>query len=121
MYRSPVCAGGVGLACNWMTAMDEARITAIAQALCRSARIDPDSILPPETEPEYPGSMSPAVQPIPAWERFRGAAQNYCESPLTFRRCETVRCATSLEMYAGGLIVFEPTILVEGTRDRLGR
>ena len=58
--------------------MDEARIAAIARALCRSAGIDPDSILPPETEPEYPGSMSPAVKRMPAWERFRTAAENYC-------------------------------------------
>lgn len=65
--------------------MDEARIKAIARALCRSARIDPDAIL--DAEPRL-GLMSPAMEPIPAWERFRSAAENYCQTRQDLRADE---------------------------------
>lgn len=60
--------------------MDESRVRAIARALCRSARVDPDTLLSTDAACSLP---EPCVSPIastPAWERFRAAAQKYCET-----------------------------------------
>ena len=57
-------------------AVEDVRITRIARALCRSARIDPDSILT-SGEPELAkraGKHGPAEGAVPAWTMVRGAA-----------------------------------------------
>lgn len=70
--------------------MEDDRITRIARALCRSARIDPDSILTSsdlDAEPaKHAGKPSPASKPspaddaVPAWTMFRGAALTFIHS-----------------------------------------
>lgn len=60
--------------------MDEPRVRAVARALCRSARIDPDSLVSADAECSLPESFAFPIAPTPAWERFRAAAQKYCES-----------------------------------------
>lgn len=64
--------------------MEDDRIIRIARALCRSARIDPDSILAGDrpdaeraTDVRNPGS---ADEPVPAWTTFRGAALTFIHS-----------------------------------------
>lgn len=64
--------------------MEEDRISRIARALCRSARIDPDSILTGERlaiecakDVRQPSS---ADDPVPAWTMFRGAALTFIHS-----------------------------------------
>lgn len=57
--------------------MDEARIEHIARAMARSAGFDPDAIIGPETGAFYATSMSPAKNTMPAWHRFRRAAENF--------------------------------------------
>ena len=65
-------------------AMEDERITRIARALCRSARIDPDSVLTAdrldaeETKP-LPQPRSPD-DAVPAWTMFRGAALTFIHS-----------------------------------------
>lgn len=66
------------------TMMDDDRINRIARALCRSARIDPDGILPGEdTDPELlrhdvRGQVSGRA--VPAWTMFRGAALTFIQA-----------------------------------------
>lgn len=64
--------------------MEDDRITRIARALCRSARIDPDSILAadgPGSEPAAAARKpSPANGAVPAWTMFRGAALTFIHS-----------------------------------------
>ena len=64
--------------------MEDERITRIARALCRSARIDPDSPLidvrlapPPALDIDGPED---AVTSQPAWTMFRGAALTFIHS-----------------------------------------
>jgi hypothetical protein len=64
--------------------MEDDRIIRIARALCRSARIDPDSILIGDELGEAsgkaaagPASAEPAM---PAWTMFRGAALTFVHS-----------------------------------------
>jgi len=64
--------------------MEDERITRIARALCRSARIDPDSPLiddRPRAE-AAPDIMKPAAadDTQPAWTMFRGAALTFVHS-----------------------------------------
>jgi hypothetical protein len=65
-------------------AMEDDRITRIARALCRSARIDPDSILTSgDFDPEpakQAGKNKPADDAVPAWTMFRGAALTFIHS-----------------------------------------
>lgn len=60
--------------------MEQNRVEFIARALCRSAGFDPDQTLSPDTQQVPMGSMSPALVPLPAWQRFCGAAQAYCDT-----------------------------------------
>ncbi|MFA6965493.1 MULTISPECIES: hypothetical protein [Bosea] len=64
--------------------MEDERITRIARALCRSARIDPDSVLtgdPLDAEPPKNDRMpSFADATVPAWTMFRGAALTFIHS-----------------------------------------
>jgi hypothetical protein len=64
--------------------MEDDRITRIARALCRSARIDPDSTLTenqPGTEAEKRGRQAQAADDtVPAWTMFRGAALTFIHS-----------------------------------------
>lgn len=64
--------------------MEDDRITRIARALCRSARIDPDSILTSgdlDAEPaKHAAKPSPADDAVPAWTMFRGAALTFVHS-----------------------------------------
>lgn len=64
--------------------MEDDRITRIARALCRSARIDPDSILTSgdlDAEPaKHAGKPRPAGDTVPAWTMFRGAALTFIHS-----------------------------------------
>lgn len=61
--------------------MEDDRITRIARALCRSARIDPDSILTGaelEADPaKQAGKPRRADDAVPAWTMFRGAALTF--------------------------------------------
>lgn len=64
--------------------MENDRIIRIARALCRSARIDPDSILSSE---EFAGASEkvtdsplPTEKAMPAWTMFRGAALTFVHS-----------------------------------------
>ncbi|MEN5082279.1 hypothetical protein ABE438_07315 [Bosea sp. TWI1241] len=53
---------------------DEERIIRIARAMCRSARIDPDSILD-ERNARLPMRDGPgSSEPLPAWTAFRADA-----------------------------------------------
>lgn len=62
-------------------AMEDDRITRIARALCRSARIDPDSILTSDgIDADRAGiaMKSRALdEKLPAWTMFRGAALTF--------------------------------------------
>lgn len=78
--------------------MDDARVQAIARALCRSARIDPDSILQPDGEQPCSGSVTQATKLMPAWERFRTAAENYCAARQDFRMDLSVPRASNSKM-----------------------
>ncbi|WP_327529478.1 hypothetical protein [Bosea sp. (in: a-proteobacteria)] len=68
--------------------MEDERITRIARALCRSARIDPDSILTSGALDAEPAKQAGnpttadelADQPVPAWTMFRGAALTFIHS-----------------------------------------
>lgn len=65
-------------------AMEDERITRIARALCRSARIDPDSVLTAdqldaEEAKPLPQPKSPD-DAVPAWTMFRGAALTFIHS-----------------------------------------
>ncbi len=75
------------------TTMDDDRITRIARALCRSARIDPDGILPGEgADPEllrHDVRGQVGGRAVPAWTMFRGAA-------LTFIQAHEERVVTPL-------------------------
>lgn len=66
------------------TAMDDDRITRIARALCRSARIDPDGILPGEgADPEllrHDVRGQVGGREVPAWTMFRGAALTFIQA-----------------------------------------
>lgn len=60
--------------------MEDDRITRIARALCRSARIDPDSILATQPDPDAfpaPRKSRPDDAPLPAWTQFRAAALSF--------------------------------------------
>ncbi|HEY5794149.1 MAG TPA: hypothetical protein VIU82_03970 [Bosea sp. (in: a-proteobacteria)] len=61
--------------------MEDDRITRIARALCRSARIDPDSILTSGELDAGPakqaGKPRRADDAVPAWTMFRGAALTF--------------------------------------------
>ncbi|KPF63354.1 hypothetical protein IP69_19400 [Bosea sp. AAP35] len=61
--------------------MENDRITRIARALCRSARIDPDSVLVAESADDETaqatGRVSPSNEAVPAWTQFRGAALTF--------------------------------------------
>ena len=64
--------------------MEDDRIIRIARALCRSARIDPDSILAGDRldaecakDLRHPASPDEAA---PAWTMFRGAALTFIHS-----------------------------------------
>lgn len=64
--------------------MEDDRITRIARALCRSARIDPDSILTAD-DPDSESATAtrkpkPANAAVPAWTMFRGAALTFIHS-----------------------------------------
>ena len=65
-------------------AMEDERITRIARALCRSARIDPDSVLTADRLDAE--EIKPLPQPqsaddaVPAWTMFRGAALTFIHS-----------------------------------------
>jgi hypothetical protein len=65
-------------------AMEDDRITRIARALCRSARIDPDSILASERLDSDTARDArkprPADDAVPAWTMFRGAALTFIHS-----------------------------------------
>lgn len=66
-------------------AMEDDRITRIARALCRSARIDPDSILTADSPDAKPAATvartpKPASEPVPAWTMFRSAALTFIHS-----------------------------------------
>ncbi|PTM42071.1 hypothetical protein C8D03_3649 [Bosea sp. 124] len=65
-------------------AMEDDRITRIARALCRSARIDPDSILAddqPAIEPVATRQQRKSSdEAVPAWTMFRGAALTFIHS-----------------------------------------
>lgn len=64
--------------------MDDDRLTRIARALCRSARIDPDVILSGHTDD--PDVLRHDVRgdvegyAVPAWTMFRGAALTFIQS-----------------------------------------
>lgn len=64
--------------------MEDDRITRIARALCRSARIDPDSLLTGaelDAEPvKQFGNDKIGSESIPAWTMFRGAALTFVHS-----------------------------------------
>lgn len=66
------------------TVMDDDRITRIARALCRSARIDPDDILPQDAvDPEilrHDVRGHVAGRAVPAWTMFRGAALTFIQA-----------------------------------------
>lgn len=66
------------------TLMDDDRITRIARALCRSARIDPDDILSRDgADPEilrHDVRGHVAEQAVPAWTMFRGAALTFIQA-----------------------------------------
>lgn len=56
---------------------EEQRIIRIARALCRSARIDPDSAIDERTRPLLPGSSTHSAAPLPAWVAFRDSARAF--------------------------------------------
>ncbi len=64
--------------------MDDDRITRIARALCRSARIDPDGILPgDDADPDllrHDLRGQVGGREVPAWTMFRGAALSFIEA-----------------------------------------
>lgn len=64
--------------------MEDERITRIARALCRSARIDPDKPLVDDhllVQPRTESSNSEAATGSqPAWTMFRGAALTFVHS-----------------------------------------
>lgn len=64
--------------------MEDDRITRIARALCRSARIDPDSILTTRDLDPQPArhveNANLADNAVPAWTMFRGAALTFVHS-----------------------------------------
>lgn len=60
--------------------MDEARIEAVAKALCRAARLDPDAPGSSRDQAPYYSSLAPLVEGKPAWHRFRPVARNFCEA-----------------------------------------
>lgn len=64
--------------------MDDDRITRIARALCRSARIDPDDILPADAvDPEilrHDVRGHVTGRAVPAWTMFRGAALTFVQA-----------------------------------------
>jgi hypothetical protein len=68
--------------------METDRVEIIARALCRSAGFDPDALLPPEMDYAL---MSPAREPLPAWRRFRRAAEVYCDARVYELASEPVR------------------------------
>jgi hypothetical protein len=74
-------------------AVDDDRITRIARALCRSARIDPDSILISgdldAEAAQHADKPRLAEEAVPAWTMFRGAA-------LTFIHGHDERIVSSL-------------------------
>lgn len=63
--------------CVGKRVMETDRVENIARALCRSAGFDPDALLPPEMNYAL---MSPAGERLPAWQRFRRAAEVYCQA-----------------------------------------
>ncbi|RDJ22500.1 hypothetical protein DWF00_02680 [Bosea caraganae] len=56
--------------------MDEDRIKRIARAMCRAARLDPDT---PAPDPQAPAIMRPQSdsRPPPAWTLFRQQAERF--------------------------------------------
>lgn len=60
--------------------METDRVENIARALCRSAGFDPDALLPPELNYAL---MAPAREALPAWQRFRRAAEVYCDAKVS--------------------------------------
>lgn len=64
--------------------MEDARMIRIARALCRSARIDPDSVLAGNAFDAGPAKddrrQSLADAAVPAWTLFRGAALTFIQS-----------------------------------------
>jgi hypothetical protein len=74
---SIISMGGRPAALRGKRAMETDRVENIARALCRSAGFDPDALLPPEMNYAL---MSPARERLPAWQRFRRAAEVYCQA-----------------------------------------
>lgn len=73
--------------------METDRVEIIARALCRSAGFDPDALLPPEIDYAL---MSPAREPLPAWRRFRRAAEVYCDARVHELASESPRRAVGM-------------------------
>ncbi len=56
---------------------EEERIDRIARALCRSARIDPDSTIDERTRSLLPEAAQTAATRLPAWVAFRDSARAF--------------------------------------------
>lgn len=50
----------------------------LARSMCVAARTDPDALVEPDfIAPGY-SSIEPSQAQVPAWQRFRSAAENVC-------------------------------------------
>lgn len=57
---------------------DMDRVEKLARSMCVAARTDPDALVEPNfIAPGY-SSIEPSQTRVPAWQRFRSAAENAC-------------------------------------------
>lgn len=56
---------------------EEQRVTRIARALCRSARIDPDAAVDEHTRPLLPAAHRADAEMRSAWIAFRASARAF--------------------------------------------
>jgi hypothetical protein len=56
--------------------MDQAFVEKLARSMCIAARTDPDALVEPDFAAPGYSSIEPAGERVPAWQRFRSAAEN---------------------------------------------
>lgn len=56
--------------------MNDEAIEQLARRLCQAAHVDPDSMVEPAFAGAGYSSVNPASGLVPAWHRFRSAAEN---------------------------------------------